>query len=214
MRHLPKILYNVSFNTHKCDPVLTPKIPITAGYDEDETIPRVCLADSIEHCIQAIASQHRRLRVGTEIVIRSINTDQLNPILITTPNELFIQQLVPDAIENQEYWYEDEIMCNLAIEKIKYFDFYQDLAWSCIAIEYVQDIVQCYTEDINVNAFKTAKSLYNAFIEYAEQNERWQDIDDIWNDIATLTWSQKLVIEKIEFYSEIDLEKEFYAISV
>lgn len=214
MNALPQTLYNVSFNTHNLDPVLTPKIPKTVGHDENNTIPRVCLADSIEHCIQALAPQNRKLYSGAEIVIRSIDTNQLKKQLISTPLELFKQRLVPDAIENQEYWYKNKITCNIAIKKIKTFDFHHDLAWSCVPLKCIQDIVQCYTKDINTHTFETAKELYTAFIKHAEHNELWDDIDDIWDDITTLTWSQMTVIENVKFYSERNDENEHHRASI
>lgn len=47
--------YNITFDIEDDNKMLYPYIPGTAGDNEDKTTPRVCLCDSVAHCMQAIA---------------------------------------------------------------------------------------------------------------------------------------------------------------
>lgn len=54
------ILYHVAtnvFTTGQC--TIYPRIPKSAAPDEDKKLPRICLSDSIEHCLEALLTKVR-----------------------------------------------------------------------------------------------------------------------------------------------------------
>ena len=49
-------LYHVTFDINESETkIFRPRVPASAGVGEDKKIPRICLAPSIEKCIQAKA---------------------------------------------------------------------------------------------------------------------------------------------------------------
>ena len=97
-------LYNVTFDLNNTNNVLTPAIPESAGNGENKEIKRVCLTDSVEHCFQAIASCNREIRKGAKFIIKEVDVEKDE--LLITPDFLFNEGYVPDALENNEYWYQ------------------------------------------------------------------------------------------------------------
>lgn len=200
MSILPEKLYNITFDLSDNRQRLTPGIPKSTGDTENATIPRICFTDSIENSIQAIASCNRKIANDTVIIVRCVSTACLKPEHIVTPQELMDKKLVPDALENQEYWYKDAINCDIIHKTIKNYDCEYDIAWSCINLNDVKNIIEQYTTTICIDQFKTAKSLYEAFIQAAEQKEQWSNIDYVWEEIVELPWAQCVHVKNIVFY--------------
>lgn len=137
-------LYNVTFNIKDKRNILEPSIPDSAGDGENKTIKRVCLTDSIAHCMQAIAVGNRDIRVGATLIIREVNLKNLNKKLLISPRELKERGLVPDALENNEFWYLGKVKFKCITCKIVDFDAEIDLAWTCIPIQSCREIIKKY----------------------------------------------------------------------
>ena len=190
-------LYNISYNLdNACISVLSPKIPYTAGVGEDNEIKRVCLCDCVENCLQAMASYYRKLESGTRVVIRKVYVDENDKNLIK-PQELFELGLVPDALENHEFWYLNPIECQTAIATIENVETEFDIAWSCVPLKECQAIISKYTKDIHVEKFGSSFALYNAFHQWASKHEKYAELDDVWDEIVEIPWSQIVRINEV-----------------
>lgn len=184
-------LYNVTYDISDKNTVLFPRIPYHIGFDEDKETPRVCLADSIQHCIQAMASSIRNLDDGTHIVIREVDVE-LNDENLICPDELKYTKKVPDAMENQEYWYLKPIKCNIKEVQIidARIDF--DFAWTCIPVYEVEEIIDRYFSDLDFKKerdYCNANELYTDFWNYANDNKLYNAMDLIDDKIACLPWA-------------------------
>lgn len=104
-------LYHISFDTAEpLEKEFTPKIPVNTIAGEDETIPRICLCDSIEGCINA--AEDRLWKFEDEDIATIIVWEKE----FTLPNDrligwqkLYEDNLVPDAIFTHEYWFLDKL---------------------------------------------------------------------------------------------------------
>lgn len=195
-------LYNVSFNLNNISRVIEPSIPESAADDEDKTFRRVCLADSVEHCIQAIASDNRDVRVGAQIIVRSVDTENLYKKILVEPQTLFRNRLVPDALENNEYWYLGRIKFETALYTIMDFHTEYELAWSLIDINYCRKVVHRYLPNIQVNRYKIPKNLYNAAMMECNRTKNWDAEDKIWDALVKVKCAQKIGIYDIKLKKE------------
>ena len=191
-------LYNVTFNMKDKRSVIEPSVPESAGNGENKTIKRICLTDSIEHCMQAIAVCNREIREGATFILREVDTKYLDNKLLIKPKELKENGLVPDALENNEYWYIGKIMFNRKVCKIVKFSAEIDLAWTCIPIQSCKDIVKKYLPAFPVNRYKVSKNLYEAAMTYCNEHKLWNEEDAIWDDLAMVPWAQKRRIDYVK----------------
>lgn len=190
-------LYNVSFDTNDKTVVLRPRIPESAGEGENKTIARICLADSIEHCMQAIAVGNRDIRVGAEFVVHMVDTSSLQVGSLITPERLVQRGLVPDALENNEYWYLSPVLSNRGVFRIENFDAEICLAWTCIEIEDCRRIVSKYLPDFHVNRYRNSRNLYEAAMAVCNEKHLWDIEDAIWDELAELPWAQKRELKHV-----------------
>ncbi len=124
--------YHVSFSNENAGiKIFIPRIPESAGDGEDKNIARICLAPSVEKCIQAIEAGSQVLKTGTEFTVyeAEISLASKKPI---RPDELNLKGLVPDSMENEEYWYLSSLTMWAKRYKILSFFGYCDIAWNCI----------------------------------------------------------------------------------
>lgn len=188
-------LYNVTYNLEDISNILIPNVPISAGDGEDNYIPRVCLADSLEHCLQAFGSTYRNLGDGVCILIREVEVDE-DDVYLVKPSTLKKYEKVPDALENNEYWYLKPIACNVRKAEIIDVDTEFTIAWTCVSIEKCREIVSMYS-NIDVDKYKDSEELYNVFMDWANKNKKWKEMDAVWDSIVELPWSQKTAIENL-----------------
>lgn len=191
-------LYNVTFNMQDKRRVLEPSVPESAGSGEDKTIKRICLADSVEHCMQAIAVGNRDIREGATFILREVDTKDLDKKLLIKPKELKEKGLVPDALENNEYWYLGKIKFNRVACKIVEFDAEIDLAWTCIPIKACRSVVKKYLPNFPVNRYKITKNLYESAMDYCNKHKLWNESDAIWDELAMVPWAQKRRINHVK----------------
>jgi len=87
-----------------------PGVPTYRRPEEDGTMKRICLSDSIENCLSAVswfgsssAPEDIMTEVGSKIIF--VYEFEIEENLLKTPEEVYIIGNVCDAILNQEYWY-------------------------------------------------------------------------------------------------------------
>ena len=95
-----------------------PTIPHRLMKNENAVIPRICLSDSILGCINAIGPGVFLNTIELDVVVVKIyylailvhefDVD-INDKNLLTPSELVQKKLVPDALQNNEYWYLDNL---------------------------------------------------------------------------------------------------------
>ena len=190
--------YNVTFNLNDNKGVLIPCIPDSAGNGENKTIPRVCLTDSVEHCIQAIASGNREVHKGAKFIVRETDIPTTRAELIN-PRFLKEQGYVPDALENKEYWYLKPVEFKRYLCEIVSFDYEFDLAWSCISRKQCLDAISKYMNINRFTKYKTSLGVYNAFSRYCNQNKKYDEYDNVWDDLAMIPWAQKTKIYNLKY---------------
>lgn len=189
------ILYNITFREDDTT-TLVPMIPYTAAEYEDKSTKRVCFADTVTHCIEAVAPDSRDLHIGSIFRIRSVNTDHLDKDSILTPEELFKTSKVPDALQNQEYWYLKEV--NITLHKVRVVDFsyWHAMAWKCIKYSDVEEIIR--TLKIPYQKHADAESLYNYANHYLNEKMEFDKMDELWESIAELPFAQRIALTKLK----------------
>ena len=189
-------LYNITYNLEDTSTTLVRKIPSSAGDRENKTIPRVCLADSLEHCLQALGSHYRDLRVGACFLVREVEVDErdinlIDPFILKKDNK------VPDALENREYWYLKPIECNVKKAEIIDYDSEFTIAWTCVPIERCRAIISKYSP-INVNKYYNSEHLYDVFMAWANEHEKYKEMDAVWDEIVEDPIAQKTAIKNLK----------------
>jgi len=190
---LQMYLYNVSFNLNNTNNVLIPSIPESAANDEDKSTKRVCLCDTVEHCMQAIAVGNRCIKAGAQFILRVADIPKTNKRLIK-PLALKQCNKVPDALENNEYWYLDKLTFKVYKCVINSFDYNRDIAWTCLTAEQVRHTVYGICNKIKLERYTISKSVYKAIMDYAHRHKLYGLEDDIWDAIVELPWAQKTII--------------------
>ena len=191
-------LYNITFNLKDTRKILESAIPDSAGTVENKTIKRVCLTDSIEHCMQAIAVGNRYIANGAKFIVREVNIPK-NANALIHPNQLYKNNLVPDALENNEFWYLHSIKCKTYLCEIIHFDFEHDLAFSCIQANDARLIINKYVPELKLGRYKNSKNMYDAFCNYVNKHCLWNEFDSVWDDLAELPWAQTTKITGLQY---------------
>lgn len=84
---------------------LHPQIPIKTLKTEDNTIPRLCFSSSIENCLKSISEWFYEKYPYDEVYFNVFTLDTENyKGKIIYPSDLYLKNLVPDALECQEFW--------------------------------------------------------------------------------------------------------------
>lgn len=198
------MLYNVTFRLNDESEYLVPKVPYTAAPDEDRVTKRICFADTIEHCLQAIG--HRDLYEGCYIVVRSVDENGLDPFKLVTPEELFDTGKVPDALENNEYWYLDEVAVNREIYMVEHFDYEHGIAFTCIRKDDMAALVEKYVPDRPFKRNEGMEQAYDRVVGYLQGNGMYEESDSFEDEVAELPWAQMVRISNLQM-RRMDMEK-------
>lgn len=191
-------LYNVSFNLNDTNTLMIPSIPESAAQDEDKVTPRICLSDTVEHCMQAIAVGNRDIQAGAKFILREFEIPKTHSRLIK-PNQLKATKRVPDALENNEYWYLSIKKCKIYQCEIIDFDYERDIAWTCLNINQVINVIYNHCKDIKLERYKNPQSAYEAFLRYTTNHKMWNLQDDVWEDLVELPYAQKTIIKDMKY---------------
>ena len=189
-------LYSITFDLTDTRTEFIPTIPETAGDTENKTIPRICMSDSVEKCISAIASCNRNMQKGSQFIVRVFNIPNTDNLV--SPRFLKESGYVPDALENNEYWYIKPIKATLYLCRVESFDYEFTLAWSCITREQCISLIEKYTNNKRFRRYKTSKGAYNAFMNWCNKYHKWDEMDNIWEDLAMLPWAQRTEIYNLK----------------
>lgn len=201
-------LYNVTFNMMDDSNLLIPYIPFSAGPDEDRITKRICLADSIEHCFQALCLQEQDFYEGREFLLREIEVDIEDENLVF-PEELWGSKRVPDAVENQEYWYLKPVKCKVSKRMI--LDVMQrdyEMAWSCIHVNDLKEIANilalknkeynlCFNTVVDEQMSYGSQVLFDALMAECYKKHAELIISDLWDMVLDLPWSTTSIVDRV-----------------
>lgn len=190
-------LYNVTFDLTNTNNILTPTIPESAGNGENKEIKRICLTDSAEHCMQAIASCNREVKKGGKFILKEVEIEESE--LLITPDFLYKESYVPDALENNEYWYLDNLVANVSVCEIEFFEYDFVLAYSYIPKEKCLEIISKYTSIEDLKDCKDSKEVHEKFIDWADKRKEYDMMDNVFEDLAMLPWAQKTKIYNLKY---------------
>ncbi|WP_442637997.1 hypothetical protein [Rossellomorea marisflavi] len=102
------MLYHVSLDTSDIVEEFTPRIPSEQSRieGEDRTIPRICVANTIEDCLTGFPEGGYKLEGNCPMLIRVYEFDEneIEKENIVRAQELFIKDIVPDAWVTGEHW--------------------------------------------------------------------------------------------------------------
>lgn len=191
-------LYNVTFCLEDNRTVLDPVVPETAGDGEDNTISRVCFTDSVAHCMQALASSHRTFEKDVRFLVREVEINE-NDSYLVSPKTLRDSGLVPDALENNEYWYKQPIECEISLCEIKNIDCSFEIAWTCISQESCLSIVSKYVPEALFSKANSSEETYDIFTEWCNQHQKWDEMDQAWDELVELPWAQLTKVSNFEY---------------
>lgn len=201
-------LYNVTFNLVDDSNLLVPYIPFTAGLKEDRETKRICLADSVEHCFQALCLQEQDFYEGREFLLREIEVDVEDENLVF-PEELWGSKRVPDAMENQEYWYLQPIRCKVSKRTILDVALREcEIAWSCIHVDDLKDIANilmlenkeynlCFDTTITTHKPYGSQVLFDALMAECYKKHAKLVITSLWNMVLDLPWSTTNIVDRV-----------------
>lgn len=110
-------MYHVSLDIFNNIEKFSPKIPDKIAKNENNTIPRVCISDSIVNCLNGLLyyenyfrkismdseTNYFLLEEGCERILK-VYEFEIDEKELVFPNYIFKNNLVSDALENNEYW--------------------------------------------------------------------------------------------------------------
>lgn len=193
-----KTLYHLSLDVDQIIEFM-PRVPESIMCDEDDTIERICLSDSIEKALSAapwggaalfdifICGDFSRLIRVYEFII-----DEDNNSLIS-PEELYRKGLVPDAMLSNEYWYTEKLRPSKSyLIEISYYD------------EEMMDIInyENYKEIMNDDSLNVSHFIDGSFTNIIDV--KYSIVPE--ENISGIIYFDEL-IDKIEIPSDIDVDK-------
>lgn len=203
-------LHNVSFDLDDKSKRYEPRVPYSTGSSEDAVTPRICLADNIANCIQAIACANREVFVGSKFIHRSAKIP-LNHKALVRPSVLFEKNLVPDATENNEYWFLEPLDFKVSLCEIVDFKSEHVIAWEPLDFKDVKRIIEKHLPEFKYSMsslhpydiYQEVMTFINNHVNEAEPNSeewlKWCRLEDaIYDDVIELPWAQKTRIYDLE----------------
>lgn len=180
-------LYHVSLTRTEAVKTFVPRVPETLSEElgEDRNIPRICLSSSIEGCLQAIEAS---CRIGMPMMVYTVDVDAADPALIIPE---IVRKKVPDALENQEYWYTEPLQMCGQVYIVKKCDIEPCIAWSALNAEDVRRIVK---DAGGSGAGDCAESVYQGFLQELKgkpilDSEKYAKEDEVYDRILELPWA-------------------------
>lgn len=102
------MFYHVSMDTSDIVDVFTPRIPTEQSRieGEDRTVPRICVAKTIEDCLTGFPEGGYKLEGNCPMLIRvyEFEEDDIVKENVVKAAELFLANIVPDAWITGEHW--------------------------------------------------------------------------------------------------------------
>ena len=142
--------------------------------------------------------------VGEPITVYKLEVEPNDSSLIS-PKVLYHSGKVPDALENQEYWYLKEVSLIGEHRIITHQDYELSLAWSVIkmqdVIKIVQSIIDANFLDVDLNVFvseKDANAIYRTFCQWLDRNGFYSLEDELYDMVSELPWAQLKVLNRLD----------------
>lgn len=196
-------LYNINFICN-ADPVLIPRVPESAGPGENDTIKRICLADSVLNCVQAIGPSSRDMFEGSVFIVKSVDTNSLDSTKLIPPRTLWLNDWVPDALENHEYWYLDTLHMEVQGAQVISYDYEYQYAWTCAEPADIRAIGDKFGIAIPVG-LSSYKS-YDYAMNYLMQRKEHDAMDKFDSMVTGLPWIQKIAFTEFKI-TDYDINK-------
>lgn len=198
---MPLKLYHVTLDTSEpINKLFVPRVPKSIGSGENDETPRICFSDSIEKCMQAI-----RANVDPGTIIRVYTAYiPFNDTNLIHPINLKFQFGVPDALENNEYWYTKPIILESKLYKVLSYDNGFDVAWSCINYKDLLNILNKYTTMTEIYQHNVledkfnSEDIWNRFSSYMLSKERYNELDEAYDAMVELPWAQILSFSNLK----------------
>ena len=197
------ILYHVCFAEFSEGDIFSPRVPDIRGAHEDNTTPRICLSSSISGCISAVpwgGLDFESIFIETSngyrsypIKVYEFDTEDIHEGNLITPNELYEQDLVRDALINEEYWVINQ---NLTPRKIYFIgvDNFEETVHDCISYDNLSKINEFESQNIDYD--------YEDFIEGSYTSISVTNYTILENDTVTVNDIFEIPISLINKYDD------------
>lgn len=122
---------------------LEPYIPMSVMDDEDQKIPRICFAPSLALCFQSTGLT-TTYPSGRPIPFFAyvIDMDDIPKHAVIDPEILWKTKLVPDALENKEYWITIPVIPKKFKFTVEMICREQVIAWSMLTPDMILDLCE------------------------------------------------------------------------
>lgn len=201
------LLYHISTRRDELVKHFIPRIPESYAKDigENSTIPRICLSDSPEHCLQAVGFS----KEVNNVTLYSGEFSLSDPALFTPG---YVQRYVKDALANREYWYCKEITLKGKQFWIEHFDKEFSINWFVIDKVRVYELAEavlrkCGAERWVENAYAVVRGSRNAEEAYYELLSVVKSTygirifdelcDDVWDGLLEEDWTKLLEVKNL-----------------
>ena len=200
------MLYHIKFWEDQKYNILTPYVPYSAGDIEDRETPRVCFADSIEHCIEAVGPCNRDLHTGAAFAVYYVDEQALDQDKLVTPETLWKTGKVPDAMEHNEYWYLKPVEVKRKVMRIKSFIMEHALNATCIKVEDIRKIAMQYAPGRTINPTEGVRQIFERTTLYLDTLKKYDEEDAFQDAVFELPWAQGNALSKLELEDITDTE--------
>lgn len=200
---IPNILYHISndmsaFNTEK---LFIPRVPSSTGTGEDCCYRRICTADSIEHCMQAVPGRSAYCCVGARFCLYEFNTSEVGYENIMTPEDL--EPYVPDAEVNQEYWITCAATAHGSVIEINNLLYEYCLNWSSINVAEFYNVMEasfcCDVFKKFMSYTKSPESIYNDIVGYYHARKEYELEEKVYDEVCGISWIRGIKINDVKY---------------
>lgn len=143
-------LYHISTDIHH-NGVFTPRIPKDRFDFENDTIPRICVSDSIEGCLSAlprIFEVEDGNRMYLQVVEIDVDVLKIPREAILTPMQLYRRGYLDDALITNEHWITVPFEVPASARRIVQCSFIETSSRFAIPVEEFEYFVYAYKNDI------------------------------------------------------------------
>lgn len=172
-----------------------PRVPVSASDIEDLSTPRICLSTDVEHCIQAISAvdvleKDKLLRVYTYEMRQAEWEDFIPPYYLWRSGAVF------DAMHNMEVWCLKEITMQSALYRILSFDCEMAVNWYAVDCQALRSLIR---DRVGIKTGgNTAEDVWNYVSAVLARQKRYDDIDDLREDMVTAFPCQSHIVKKVD----------------
>lgn len=202
------VLYHISTRRDELVKHFIPRVPESCAEDigENSTVPRICLSDSPEHCLQAVGYDREML---TSITVYKGEFDLQDPDLYTPG---YVQKYVQDALANREYWYCKEVTLSGEQFWVEHVQHDYLINWAVISKQQVYNEVSKVMSAHNkqgwlhsvyemvmssINSEQAYQNVLTAFNMDCDEELHYDLCDDVWDGLLELDWAKLLTVKNL-----------------